>query len=296
MKTFLLFLLSAIICSTQAQSLSPTVISSSGDYFTGTGGSLSWTLGEIATETLINGGNILMQGFQQPVEGISINIDLDLLVFLEGPFTTAEMTTSLNAAGLIPNTQPYNSEPWNYTGTESVSSIPNPQVTDWVLVELRDAPNASSATPETRLARQAAFLLKDGSIVGKDGSSILQFNAAYTQQLFVIIWHRNHLGIMSANGVAESGGIYIYDFSIAETQVYGGSNGYNSLTGGVWGMTAGDATHDGIVNLQDKNEWASFAGQRGYLDTDISMDAQVNNVDKNDKMLENDLKQSQVPQ
>lgn len=296
MKTFLFFLSSVIICSAQAQSLSPTVISSSGGYFTGAGGSLSWTLGEIATETLINGGYILTQGFQQPVEGITITLNLDLLVFLEGPFTTTEMTTSLNAAAVIPTAQPYNSSPWNYTGTESVSSIPNPQVTDWVLVELRDAPNASSATPATRLAMQAAFLLKDGSVVGTDGSSILQFNTAFTQQLFVIVWHRNHLGIMSASGVPESGGIYTYDFSIDENQVYGGSNGYNSLNGGVWGMTAGDATHDGIVNLLDKNEWASFAGKKGYLDPDFSMDAQVNNVDKNDKMLHNDLKQSQVPQ
>ncbi len=48
-----------------AQSLSPEVIASSGDYYESGGTSLSWTLGEIAIETLDNGSNILTQGFHQ---------------------------------------------------------------------------------------------------------------------------------------------------------------------------------------------------------------------------------------
>jgi hypothetical protein len=296
MKTLILILSFAIVGYANAQSLSPTVVASSGDYFTGTNASLSWTLGEIATETFTSGNYILTQGFQQPF-GISITgINLDLLVYLEGPFSVSEMGASLNAAGLLPLAQPYNVAPWNYSGTESVLSIPNPDVVDWVLIELRDAADAASATSATRIARQAAFLLKDGSVVGTDGSSILQFSNSFTQQLFVIVWHRNHLGIMTANGVTASGGVYAYNFSVSSSQVYGGSSGYKNLNGAVWGMVAGDSNHDGLVNLNDKTQWASFAGKKGYLETDFTMDAQVNNPDKDNAWLTNTSKTQQVPE
>ena len=116
MKKFLLFICISAVFAVQAQSLSPTVIATGG-YATGTIASLSWTLGEIATETFSNGGYIVTQGFQQPF-GISISgINLDLLVYLEGPFSVSEMGTSLNTAGLLPLAQPYNLAPWNYSGT-----------------------------------------------------------------------------------------------------------------------------------------------------------------------------------
>jgi len=294
MKTLLVWISFAIICGAKGQSLSPTVIATSGNYSTGAGVSLSWTLGEIVSETLINGAYILTQGFQQPIEGIAIN--LDLLVFLEGPYYGPEMGATLNTEGVIPLSHPFNTPPWNYSGTESVLAIPNPNIVDWVLIELRDAANAGSATTATMIARQAAFLLSDGSVVGTDGSSILQFNNSFSQQLFVIVWHRNHLGIMSSNGVIASAGIYSYDFSIAESQVYGGSAGYKNLAVGVWGMVAGDSNHDGLIDLTDKTQWAAFAGQRGYHATDFSMDAQANNSDKDEKWFINTSRNQQVPE
>jgi len=295
MKTILMILCLAATAGIKAQSLSPVVIAASGDYSEGTGVSLSWTLGEIATETFGNGSVILTQGFQQPVEGISIGIDLDLLVYLEGPYSDPEMSTALNLSGNIPLFQPYNTAPWNYAGSESVLSIPSPDVVDWVLIELRDAADAASAVSGTRIARQAAFLLNDGSVVGMDGSSVLQFGITYNQHLFVIVWHRNHLGIMTASGVTASGGIYSYDFSLSESQVYGGSMGYKNLNGFVWGMMAGDSNHDGLVNLSDKPQWTSLAGKKGYLDADFTLDAQVNNKDKNDNWNSNQGGQSSVP-
>jgi hypothetical protein len=296
MKIIIIVICIILTANLNAQSLSPVVLASSGGYFESGTVSLSWTLGEMATETFSGSNIILTQGFQQPVVGVVISINLDLLVNLEGPFSVSEMGTSLNAAGLLPLVQPYSGAPWNYPGTESVVTIPNPDIVDWVLIELRDALDAGSATSATRIARQAAFLLKDGSVVGTDGSSILQFNNSFNQQLFVTIWHRNHLGIMSANGVTQSGGIYAYDFSTAENKVHGGSAGYNNLGSGIWGMVAGDATHDGLVNLNDKTQWASFAGKKGYYDTDYNMNAQVNNPDKDDKWVNNTSKEEQVPE
>lgn len=49
-----------------AQSLTPTVVATSGDYFATSSVNLSWTIGEIVTDTYIGTNNQLTQGFQQP--------------------------------------------------------------------------------------------------------------------------------------------------------------------------------------------------------------------------------------
>ncbi len=279
-----------------AQSLTPSVVASSGEHFENPNNSISFTLGEVVTETYSNGSTILTQGFQQAVDGIIITgIDLDLMVFLEGPFNGAGMSLDLTGLPEFPLNQPYNVLPWNYSGSESVVSIPA-NVVDWLLIELRDATDAISATPATNVDQKAAFLLNDGSVVSTDGSSILSFDHSIIHSLFVVIWHRNHLGIMSSNGVTETEGIYTYDFSSTEAQVYGSADGHKQLAVGIWGMIAGDGTADGIINSVDKSEWATQAGTAGYLMNDYSMNGQVNNQDKNDKWLGNINEQTQVPQ
>ncbi len=67
---------------------------------------------------------------------------VDLKVFLEGAFSVSEMSTILNSTGSLPLNQPYNLAPWHYTGTESVPSIPDVDITDWILVEFRDTTEA----------------------------------------------------------------------------------------------------------------------------------------------------------
>ena len=96
------------------------------------------------------------------------------------------MGTSLTILNFLPLSQPYSIPPWNYNGTESVVSIPNPDIVDWILVEFRDAPDAASAIPATTIERQAAFLKNDGSVVSLDGTSILSFNHSIIQSLFVV--------------------------------------------------------------------------------------------------------------
>ena len=179
MKNLIISLITLLVpILINAQSVSPEVISSSGDYFEGPNASLSWTLGEIATETFTSGNIILTQGFQQPITVAIAGIDLDILVYLEGPYEGTEMSTGLNSADEIPLSQPYSGTPWNYPGTDSVIAIPNTEVVDWVLVELRDAADAASATAATRITRKAGFLLKDGTVVGLDGSSNLHLGTS----------------------------------------------------------------------------------------------------------------------
>jgi len=291
-KTLLLVLL--LPAFLMAQSVSPEVISSAGDYYEGANASLSWTLGEIATETYSNGTNILTQGFQQPY-GITLHgIDLNLLVFLEGPYSSGQMNTDLYDAGLIPQGQPYNIFPWDHDEGEVADPIP-PNAVDWVLVEIHDAIDVGSITGSTWVERQAAFVLNNGSVIAADGSPVLQFESSITEGLFVAIWHRNHLGILSANALSESGGIYSYDFSDDSDKVHGGTLGYKQI-GAHWVMPGGNSDQDKNVDIDDKALWTSEAGQYGYKVSDFDLDTQVNNPDKNDVWVENTSLESQVPE
>ncbi len=148
---------------------------------------------------------------------------MDLTVFLEGPFNGFNMNTSLNPS-LIPEDQPYNTTPWNYNGTESFEiTPPNAEVVDWLLIELRDAPSPDLATSGTMIDRQAAFLLQNGDVVGLDGESTLTFDITISESLFVVVWHRNHLGILSAYSLEEVGGVYSYNFSTGSDKAFGGN-------------------------------------------------------------------------
>ena len=221
-------------------------------------------------------------------------IDLEITVFLEGPFNGVDMSSNLIAH--LPLNQPYNIAPWNYFGTESVSTFPNSNIVDWVLIELRDASDAASATPATMMDRQAAFVLNDGKIVDLDGISNLQFENNLNDQLFIVIWHRNHLGVLSSGNLVESGGIYTYNFSIGPNQVHGNENGHKEIYPGIWGMIGGDGNHDGFVTETDKAPtWDNQAGNEGYLESDYNLDAQSDNKDKDDIWSPNDGKGCQVP-
>ncbi|MBN1338670.1 MAG: hypothetical protein JXA03_05065 [Bacteroidales bacterium] len=296
MRSVYVFFLSIVPFVLDGQICSPYVVANAGNYSGNATASLSWTLGETITETFSDGTHVLTQGFQQPVAVSISGIILDLMVFLEGPYEALEMATDLNSGGNIPLSQPYNTAPWNYAGTEAVASMPSADVVDWILVELRDAPDAASAGSAAIVAQQAAFLLKDGSIVGTDGSALPLFNCSPVNSLFAVLWHRNHLGIMSANPLIEAGGVYSYDFTAGPAQVYGGSNAHKELAPGIWGMIGADGNADSQVNNGDKNDvWATQAGTGGYLSGDFNLDAQVNNGDKNDVWIPNTGLGGQVP-
>ena len=164
--------------------------------------------------------------------------------FLKGPLNGTTMSTTLNTNNLIPIAQPYSGAPWNYAGTstESVTAIPT-NVTDWVLVELRDA-----TTPATVVATRAAFILSDGSIVDTDGSSPVEFKNMLAGNYHIAIRHRNHLAIRTATAQAlgsVASGAVLYDFTTAQSK----ANGTNPMvkSGTVYAMWSGDVNSDGNV-------------------------------------------------
>lgn len=218
---------------------------------------------------------------------LNAQITLDLKVFLEGPFNGTTMNTTLNAQNLIPLSQPYNVAPWNYSGTEQVGAIPNAMVVDWVLVELRETTgDASTATSDKMINRQAAFIKAEGSVVGTDGSSMIVYNGTITSNLYVLIWHRNHLAIMSSSPLTEVEELYSWDFTEELERAY--LSGQNSLGNGHYGMAGGDSDGNGGIDMLDYNpEWTTVAGKQGYYPSDLNLDGQVNNPDKNETWLPN---------
>ncbi|MFZ1289877.1 MAG: hypothetical protein WAR79_07295, partial [Melioribacteraceae bacterium] len=83
-------------------------------------------------------------------------------------------------------------------GIESVDQsffTTNPTIVDWVLIELRDGATASVATT---VDRKAAFVKSDGTIIDINGSEELEFQNTLPGNYFVVIYHRNHLPVMSS--------------------------------------------------------------------------------------------------
>ncbi|MCD4729122.1 MAG: right-handed parallel beta-helix repeat-containing protein, partial [Bacteroidales bacterium] len=223
--------------------------------------------------------------------------NLDLKVFLEGPFFVTQMIPFLNLGGYIPLTQPYNQPPWNYTGDEMVDQLPNSDIIDWVLLEFRDATDPTSAGGSTVVYQTAAFLIGDGAIVGLDGTNQPKVNLDYNHNLYLVVWHRNHMGIISALPVTESANSYTYDFTDMIDKTYGGEKAVKFLNTGIWGMIAADGNADGQIDNKDKNDiWYLQRFLSGYLQGDFDMDTDVDLMDKENFWESNSGKSSFVPE
>ena len=206
------------------------------------------------------------------------------------------MTTVLKDSNILPLSQPYSGLPWEFIDPVNLDTLPEAGLVDWVLVELRDAPDAASALPSTMAGRKAAFILDDGSVVDLNGSSPLRFTLDLQDQPFAVIYHRNHLPVMSANPLTLSGGLYQYDFTTAAGQAHG-TGAQKDLGGGVYGLFAGDFNADGTIDSDDRSmEWNPAAGTSGYLMTDGNLNGQADNLDKNDQWLPNEGESAQVPE
>ncbi len=238
-------------------------------------------------------------------------ITLEITLILEGAFIPGDpplMNTHLSDIGLLPSSQPFapalpyfgNPEPvWYYPGDESID-ITIEGVVDWVLLELRDAPAPELAFNNTVVDRQAALLLNDGSIVGTDGLPPT-FTVSYQFNLYVVVYHRNHLAIMSSEELNETRGVYRWDFTRGDDKAFGGSerkaqHPLRQLKDGYYAMIGGDGDGNGQVQTQDKNKvWIPQAGLSGYLAADFDLNGQIQTQDKNDIWNPNSGQASQVP-
>jgi len=223
-------------------------------------------------------------------------IPINLKVLLEGAYdsTRSEMITNLNTErGLLPGQtptsslvaptpagQPYNAAPWNYTGTEGTDWTDDSyssDAVDWVLISLR-----TDITKESERARAAGVINKDGTVTLPDRCALSVDN----DSVYVVIEHRNHIGIMTPHPVAISDSL-TYDFTQGNS--YDGNAtgaGQKELSFGLWGMYVGDADQSADansydINGSDKTPWVEDNGSfYNYAPTDFNMDGDVSGADK----------------
>lgn len=124
-----------------------------------------------------------------------VNANIELSVFLEGPYNSGMMNYSSNSNLLL--TQPYNIAPWSYAGTEITTAnfISDNNIVDWIYIELRSGTSVSTATDV--VSKRAALLRNDGVILDIDGSTDIDFGSVSAGDYYIAIFHRNHLPILS---------------------------------------------------------------------------------------------------
>ncbi len=213
----------------------------------------------------------------------------EVKILLEGPYIGGgSMTTALSSEGHLPSNQPYNANPWNYTGQESLPDVPD-NVVDWILIEFRSGIEASS-----KVSERAAFLKSDGLISDLDGTSPLGLDDIEPGDYYLVIHHRNHLSVMSASAVGlSSSSSNLYDFSTGSGQFYG-TGGAKDLGSGVWGMCGGEGNYSGIITIADRNAALTERDAVGYNDRDYNLSGIVTISDANLSLLNRDAA-TQVP-
>jgi hypothetical protein len=194
------------------------------------------------------------------------------------------MTTNLNSNDLLPLEHPYSASPWSYEGVENVQDgfyTTAANVVDWVLIELRTGTAAS-----TIVSKRACFVLSDGTLAEIDGSGekvafndeVLTAPGSY----YVVVRHRNHLAVMTAEAVSLDNPSTLYDFTSSAATAYG-SNSLVLLSSGKYGLFSCDANLDGFVTSSDFNlfytKFRNLAD--GYDICDWNMDGYVTSSDFN---------------
>lgn len=221
-------------------------------------------------------------------------------VFLGGAYDagTGLMQDSLRAKKLISLSNPYTTPAFKLTGNTGSLFVINPAllktagnsaVVDWVWLELRD-----SLQPATIVSSRPALLLRNGYVVDTDGVAPVKFINQADGNYFLVIRHRNHLGVMVAKSVAfNNGKTTTLDF----TQPSFGTFGTNSQQriNNVMMFWPGDANEDGNISYNgaanDKNGILAKVGLAspnnsviGYYNEDCNMDGVVKyNGAHNDK-------------
>ena len=177
-------------------------------------------------------------------------------------------------------------------------------IVDWVIVELRfvnkgedvptNRPGFAGERMERRSASKTGLLLSDGSIVDSndlESGGLLTFEDVEfdpdTEDMYLVVDHRAHLGIMSADPMTANGqGILEYDFTDAQSKAFGGDTAARNVR--VGGGTVvryvainGDINSDGFIDNDDVGEFfaQSALGGRGYRTADVNFDTIVDSND-----------------
>lgn len=222
-------------------------------------------------------------------------LHLAVKVFLQGPFKSDSLQT--NIVDEIPLSQPYNTAPWNYSGTESVGSLPNIPIVDWVYIQTRRSTQAALATSDSITAEAVGWLRSDGRIVALNGAEVLTMPISRPGNQYVVVYHRTHIPIMSNSIAGFEAGAFRFDFTTAQNQAYG-SEPQQSLPGGVWGMYSGriEQTTPFLIDMADRQRvWLDRNLEGSYADADAVLEGLVDATDRS-VIWNNRNRSSQVPE
>jgi len=212
------------------------------------------------------------------------NVLLAVSCFLEGAFNGTTMNNDLGTGGatsILANyalNQPYNTAPWNYAGSESITEqflIDNTDIVDWILIELRDAND-----PSIIVTQLAALLRADGTIIDHLGEATAIITAAPGSYI-VAIRHRNHGDVRSLSAIDLSVTNGSFDIRTSNANVLGSTN--LKQVGPAYVMYSGDADGNNDINAVDNNSyWRLNSGTTNtYNLSDFDMNGDVNSIDIN---------------
>jgi len=187
-------------------------------------------------------------------------VTIPLRVYLQGPAVTPgeTMVPALKTSGALAA---------HFTG------VPIPaNAVDSISVELRNAQTAAGST--TRKFRPA-WLLKDGSVLGFPDTTkaFVQFDTT-GGSYYIVVRHRNHLGIMSAAAIPMTPSTTLYDFTTGQAKAFGTLPMIQ--VGTKFCMYSGDGSGDGQITTLDFSPWLANAklAITGYSITDYNCDGQ----------------------
>lgn len=160
---------------------------------------------------------------------------------------------------------------FNVTGEDAI--------VDWVFLELRDKDDYTNV-----VATRSALLQRDGDIVDLDGTSALFFPDVTSDSYFLVVRHRNHLGVMTKYPHTPEELADLIDFSDLNFDVFDFANldsefnysgmAMNTMTVGgnelrtLWG---GDMNADGMVSYRgDKNDLTVIQEEVAAFDMELN--------------------------
>ena len=246
---------------------------SSGGSFNGCWGVYPYTSNGLILATDISQGFFVLEG--EPTTTASQTAEVAFKVYLEGAYNSSAGKMNTLLQGLIPLQQPYNIAPFNYAGTESLSSLPTNMV-DWVLVEAREGtPSLSGNRSTTTVETHAAILLDNGNIVSIDGTTngIKFENLALGNDYHFCIRHRNHLDVLTATALTAATSV-TYDFTTGISTALG-VNQLKAASDNSTMLHAGDYIKDGVIQLTDFDFWRL---EPAVLDTYEQADGNMDGV------------------
>jgi hypothetical protein len=225
-----------------------------------------------------------------------------LKVYLQGAYslTGDSLRTTINNAHALPGQinaspfifdtpagHPYFGAPWNFTDFDGTNygdgggMTPYPiDVVDWILVQVREG----GIGPAFTIWECVGWVHKDGNVTFPESCPYPTFDIM--EDYYIVVQHRNHLGIMSHTFVDfECGGEVInWDFTTQDSYKPVFRVGQIQVEPNVWAMFAANGeqlTSIQAINSPDRTTWKVWQNFLGYSPGDYNMDVSTNSQDEN---------------